>query len=240
MTALVELSMLLTGYLRSIEAQTMEGQQLLVPCTGCGGNPRNHHIHKEYADHWEVEEAGITGVSIYQICKCAGCNDIRFRIESHNSEDIDYDSDKRVVYEKVYPEAKEESRPSIETVDLPDPVARIYKDTVIAKDAGAMILAGGGLRAIVEALCQDKEVPGSNLQDKIDNLARQGYLATPQADLLHEERYLGNAALHEIVAPSRQDLQDGFDIIETLLATIYLLPDKARRLQQKRTRQASS
>ncbi len=217
----------------------MEGQQLLVPCTGCGGNPRNHHILKEYADHWEEEEAGIAGVSIYQICKCAGCDHIRFRIESSHSEDIDYESGKALVYEKVYPEAKEESRPSIETVAFPDPVARIYRDTVIAMDAGALILAGGGLRAIVEALCQDKEVPGNNLQDKIDNLVRQGYLATPQADLLHEERYLGNAALHEIVAPSRQDLQDGFDIIETLLATIYLLPDKAQRLRQKRTRQTS-
>ena len=95
------------------------------------------------------------------------------------------------------------------------------------------------MRAIVEALCQDKNVQGGNLQEKIDNLARQGFLATPQAELLHEERYLGNAALHEIVAPSKLDVQDGFDIIETLLTTIYILPDKADRLRAKRTRQAA-
>ena len=215
----------------------MEAEQLLMPCTRCGGNPRNHIILKEYINNWEIEEAGISGQSVYQICKCAGCNDIRFRIESSNSEDIDYESGKIEVVESVYPEAKESLRSQIDTFCFSDPIARIYKDTIIAFDAGALILTGGGLRAIVEALCQDKKVPGGNLQDKIDNLAKQGFLAAPQADLLHEERYLGNAALHEIVAPSRLDLQDGFDIIDTLLTTIYILPDKAQRLRQKRTRQ---
>jgi hypothetical protein len=139
----------------------------------------------------------------------------------------------------VYPESKEGSRSPIETFDLPDSIGRIYRETVIAFNAGALILAGGGLRAIEEALCQDKNVQGDNLQEKIDNLASQGFLATPQAALLHEERYIGNAALHEIVAPSKLDLQDGFDIIDTLLTTIYSLPDKVERLLAKRTRQAT-
>jgi hypothetical protein len=139
----------------------------------------------------------------------------------------------------VYPESKEGSRSPIETFDLPDSIGRIYRETVIAFNAGALILAGGGLRAIEEALCQDTNVQGDNLQEKIDNLASQGFLATPQAALLYEERYLGNAALHEIVAPSKLDLQDGFDIIDTLLTTIYSLPDKVERLLAKRTRQAT-
>jgi hypothetical protein len=215
----------------------MEEQQLLIPCSSCGGNRRNHHVLKEYINKWGNEE--IQGESVYQICKCAGCNDIRFRIESSNSDDFDYRTGEVEIYENVYPEAIESSRASIDTFHFPDSIARIYKETVIAFNAGALILAGGGLRATVEALCQDKNVPGGNLQSKIDNLASQGFLAAPQADLLHEERYLGNAALHEIVAPSKLDVQDGFDIIDTLLTTIYILPDKAERLRQKRTRQAA-
>ena len=96
-------------------------------------------------------------------------------------------------------------------------------------------LAGGGLRAVVEALCKDKNVSGRNLEKKIDRLVEQGLLAVPQAELLHEERYLGNAALHEIVAPSVLDVNDGFDIIDNLLATIYIMPDKAQRLRAKRS-----
>jgi hypothetical protein len=224
-----------TGYRCLSEEHHMEGQQLLIPCSSCGGNRRNHHVLKEYINRWGNED--IQGESVYQICKCAGCNDIRFRIESSNSDDIDYRTGEAEIVENVYPEAIESSRLPIDTSRLPDSIARIYKETVIAFNAGALILAGGGLRATVEALCQDKNVPDGNLQSKIDNLAGQGFLAAPQADLLHEERYLGNAALHEIVAPSKLDVQDGFDIIDTLLTTIYILPDKAERLRLKRTRQ---
>jgi hypothetical protein len=215
----------------------MEDQELLIPCSSCGGKRRNHKVLKEYIEKWGNED--IRGESVYQICKCAGCDDVRFRIESSNSDDFDYRTGEPEIFENVYPEAIESSRASIDTFDLPDSIARIYKETVIAFNAGALILAGGGLRATVEALCQDKNVEGGNLQLKIDNLASQGFLAAPQAALLHEERYLGNAALHEIVAPSKLDVQDGFDIIDTLLTTIYILPDKAERLRQKRTRQAA-
>lgn len=211
-----------------------------IPCTECGGNPRNHEILKEHTDSWEVEDAGIYGASTYQICKCAGCDNIRFRIESSNSEDYDPRTGEDEIRESVYPKAQESQRSAIETSDLPDPIARIYRETVIAFNAGALILTGGGLRAIAEALCQEKNVSGDNLQTKIDNLAREGFLAIAQATLLHEERYLGNAALHEIVAPSRRDVEDGFDIIETLLKTIYILPEKAERLRVKRTRQTST
>ena len=217
----------------------MEGQQVLIPCQNCGGSRRNHLVLKERLHSWDIEEAGICGSSVYQICKCAGCDDIRFRVESSNSEDIDYRSGEPEVTESVFPETSESSRIPIETVGLPEAIGRIYKETVITFNAGALILAGGGLRAIVEALCQDKNVPGGNLQDKIDNLVSQGFLAAPQAELLHEERYLGNAALHEIVAPSKLDVRDGFDIIDTLLTTIYILPEKARRLRLKRTRNST-
>ena len=218
----------------------MEGKQVRIPCSRCGGDPKNHKVLKEYIDSWEVEDAGISGVSVYQICKCAGCDDVRFRTEFSNSEDFDPRTGEPETQVGVYPEAQESTRSSIDIFDLPDPIARIYRETILAFNAGALILAGGGLRAIVEALCQDKNVPGGNLQAKIDNLAQQGFLAVPQATLLHEERYLGNAALHEIVAPSKLDVEDGFDIIDTLLKTIYILPDKAERLRLKRTRQTSS
>jgi hypothetical protein len=214
----------------------MEGQRILIPCANCGGNRRNHNILKEHIESWEIEDAGICGSSVFQICRCAGCDQIRFRIESSNSEDIDYRTGEPETKESIYPDATESTRNSIDIFDLPESIGRIYKETVIAFNAGALILAGGGLRAIVEALCHDKNVLGNNLQEKIDNLAAQGFLAKPQADLLHEERYLGNAALHEIVAPSKLDVEDGLAIVETLLTTIYILPDKAERLRLKRSR----
>jgi hypothetical protein len=206
-----------------------------IPCSNCGGDPKNHEVIREYSKEWEIEEAGMYGKNTHQICKCAGCDTIRFRSYSWDSEDIDWRTSEPEVREKIYPEDIKSTRQGIDVHELPEPVARIYREAVIAFNAGALILAGGGLRAVVEALCKDKNVSGRNLEKKIDRLVEQGLLAVPQAELLHEERYLGNAALHEIVAPSVLDVNDGFDIIDNLLATIYIMPDKAQRLRAKRS-----
>jgi hypothetical protein len=61
----------------------------------------------------------------------------------------------------------------------------------------------------VEAICIDRKVSGQDLQKKIDDLVSKGLLEKPQADLLHEERYIGNAALHGILPPAKQEIEDG-------------------------------
>jgi hypothetical protein len=83
-----------------------------------------------------------------------------------------------------------------------------------------------------------RQITGRNLQDRIDGLVSAGLLAKPQADLLHEQRFIGNTALHELEAPSQLDLLDAVDIVETMLRTIYILPSKAERLRKRRERRA--
>ena len=86
----------------------------------------------------------------------------------------------------------------------------------------------------MEAICIDRKVSGQDLQKKIDDLVSKGLLEKPQADLLHEERYIGNAALHEILPPAKQEIEDGLVIVEGLMNTIYILPLRAERLREKR------
>ena len=77
-------------------------------------------------------------------------------------------------------------------------------------------------------------VDGRNLQAKIEGLVTKNLLARPQADALHEERYLGNVALHEIEKPTQPDLEDGLQIVEGLMHTIFVLPTHAASLGKKR------
>jgi len=106
--------------------------------------------------------------------------------------------------------------------------------------AASLAVEGGGLRAIVEAICLDQSVGGGTLQAKIDDLVGKGLLAKPQAELLHEERYIGNAALHEMLSPSKRDVEDGLAIVEGLMNTIYTLPLRAARLREKREKRTKS
>jgi hypothetical protein len=123
---------------------------------------------------------------------------------------------------------------------IPGKVGRIYSETVAALNAGAHLLAGGGLRAIVEAICRDRNIQGGDLQKRIDGLVSAELLAKPQAELLHEQRFIGNAALHELEAPGVDDLVTGLEIIETLVATIYVPPHKAEKLRESRTKREAA
>jgi hypothetical protein len=205
-----------------------------VTCTACGGNDCNHDVLREFEYDWSEDEIGEQGGSTYQICRCKGCDTVRFRHEYWDTLSINEETGNPETFSKIYPEVLSSDRSPIEINDFPKPVGRIYSETILAFNAGALTLAGGGLRAIVEAICIDRKVSGPNLQKKIDDLVTKGLLAKPQADLLHEERYIGNAALHEISPPAKQEIEDGLAIVEGLMNTIYVLPLRAERLRKKR------
>lgn len=207
-----------------------------VPCAKCGGNTPHHAVLREYDDNWGCDKAQIYGTTSYQTLKCQGCESIRFRISETCSEDRDCETGEYEVFEKgLFPNESLSHRLPVDDRHFPDDVSKIYQETIACFNAGALTLAGGGLRATVEAICIDRGVTNQNLQQKVDALVTQGYLASGQADLLHEERYLGNYALHEMRTPSKSDLEDGLKIIEGVMETIYVLPIRAERLRRRRT-----
>lgn len=61
-----------------------------------------------------------------------------------------------------------------------------------------------------------------------------GWLSQKQAETLHMHRFMGNVAAHEIQAPKPQELIAALDIAETLLKTIYILPDMADSIKTGR------
>ena len=139
---------------------------------------------------------------------------------------------------KVYPDAPGNLQRRVAAITedehIPESVWKMYKETIDALNADIRTLAGGGLRATVEAICIDNDIRKGNLQDKINELSNRNLLTKTQTELLHEERYLGNAALHELETPSSRDIEDGLGIVEGLINTIYILPKRAERLKKRR------
>lgn len=218
------------------------GQIVRVKCVACGGGYRNHLVLASKEVNWGEPEVGILGGDTYEIVKCEGCEEHRFR---HRHWDSDSNLDENGEPEeliKVYPQDAAAERATKFTLgdELPEKVYDIYKETISAFNAGAFTLCGAGLRAIVEALCIEQGVKGRNLDEKIKELVTKKLLAEPQAELLHEERYLGNTAVHELEAPSKGELEDGLQIIEGLLHTLYILPTHAKRMKKKREQKAAA
>ena len=113
---------------------------------------------------------------------------------------------------------------------LPHNVYRIYQEAHGALCAELGILAGLGLRALVEAVCVDRQVTNGNLQSKIDQLATAGHITQAGARILHSLRFMGNAAAHEVKAHTPQQLNAAFDVVEHLLQGVYVLPSQAANL----------
>ncbi len=222
-----------------------EEKTVFERCEDCGGNYRHNRLLYEQKRSFADDEDGLNSRTVHhQMIECMGCRAIRYRtytIAHHEGED-EYSVPTFVYPSKAKSKCGRAAADFTDTetlaVHAPKVVERIYNETIDCFNAGAYTLAGGGLRATVEAICKDLGVVDGALQTKIDELVKKSFLTANQAKLLHEERYIGNAALHELESPTKEELEDGLQIIETMIRTIYLLEVKADRLRKIREKKA--
>jgi hypothetical protein len=109
----------------------------------------------------------------------------------------------------------------------------VYSETRTALANDQPVLAGIGIRAIVETVCKDQSAAGNNLMEKIDDLARKGVVTPDGAKILHSLRFMGNDAAHEVKAHAEADLMTALDVVEYLLKGVYILPRLAAKLPKK-------
>ena len=211
-----------------------EKTTLWMTCTSCGHQSKNHRVLYEQA---RANAKGGDDV-IHRLVECMGCETIKYIISIGYCDCHDHDHRECDFKVHTYAPGSTQRRAAVisDANDqlVPNSVWKIYKETIAALNADIRTLAGGGLRATVEAICLDKQIKDKTLENKIEELAKQNLLTKAQAELLHEERYLGNAALHELATPSLQDIEDGLGIVEGLITTIYILPSRAKRLKESR------
>jgi len=106
---------------------------------------------------------------------------------------------------------------------LPVEIDEIFSETLSAFNEGANTLTGLGLRATIEAICNEKGITGKNLQVRINKLATAGLISKNDTKRLHAIRFLGNDAAHKLVKPKSKSIAVAKTIIEHLITTIYLL-----------------
>lgn len=222
-----------------------------VRCTDCGGGHRNHRVLHDHKKSYGEPDGGWDHDEHHQLIECMGCESVRYYCFSIGQDCDEYTNQREPYNEHVYPsnEPDAERRMPVDFGEevmaktgrplVPENVWKMYRETIDCLNAKARTLAGGGLRATVEAICLSQGIANGNLQAKIDELAKRSLLTASQAELLHEERYIGNAALHEMSTPTPQDIEDGLRIVEGLINAIYILPSKAQALRNRRTKKSA-
>ncbi len=171
---------------------------------------------------------------VHRFARCAGCDAFTYAIESCSPEDWNPHTGEMDSTWKTYPRGQGE-RQAIEQIhDLPVKVRAVYKEVIGAMNAQLPVLAGVGLRALIEAVCRDQGINGGNLEALIGGLATNGILSKAQADILHTHRFLGNAAAHEVTPAQPRELVAALEIAENVLRTIYVLPSLSKQVKTGR------
>lgn len=206
-----------------------------IPCGECDRETR-HKVLARTGSHWGEANGLVDIWRFYKIVQCQGCMTTSFSEEYQCSEEMDYDPDTGEPYlpttRKIYP-SRIAGRPIMRQAHLlPHGVFKIYEEARGALCAKLNIMAGFGIRAIVEAVCKEKDMKGNNLERKIDSLAEAGHITKAGAAILHSLRFMGNAAVHEMKEHGLAELNTAFDVIEYLLHGVYVLPQQATQLRK--------
>ena len=220
--------------MRKIEYDKAKDKEYDLACIKCDGKTCHKVLFSVNVLETEDE---ISIMRDYEIIICQGCKEVSFRTTTSCSEDMSYNSETgEVDYDediKLCPSRIAGRKQVKDMYLLPDEVLKIYRETHGALCGRLSILAGIGIRVLVESVCREKEAQGGNLKNKIDDLVAKGVLTRDSAETLHNTRSLGNNSAHEIIAASDDELDIAMDIVENLIKTVYVIPRKAKKLNKK-------
>lgn len=193
-------------------------------CANCNGLRKHDLLH-------EIKKSGDEGHGAYNwtekhlIIECSGCENVSFLKIFGDDTMIRYSDDGDPYYyeeEQIYPHHLLHGQMLQNLHYLPATLKNIYKETIDALKVNALILTAGGFRAIIEATCNHLKIKRGNLEERIDSLHHKGYLSFAESKRLHSIRFLGNDALHEIETPKVEHLYLLLEIVNHLLASLYI------------------
>jgi hypothetical protein len=168
----------------------------------------------------------------HEIIQCQGCETVSFRIASSDSESwsVGVDGLSEQYFGYTYYPTRFEGNKNIDVYMLPEKVREIYQETVLAVENEQNILAGIGIRALIETICKDQNSTGKNLPEKIDFLHKKSIITEEGVNILHKLRVLGNDAAHEVKAHKKETLILALEVLVHMLDGTYILPQKIKKI----------
>ncbi len=88
----------------------------------------------------------------------------------------------------------------------------------------------------LEAVCNHEQVPGSNLNEKINNLIQYDRIPTPLSEMAHQLRQIRNLGAHDAEDEvTKEDVPIIRDFIDALLEFLYIVPTKIAAIKARLT-----
>lgn len=197
-----------------------------IYCNHCE-HPTWHHFIGSHEYHFDGGEGGPDEWGEYRLWACAGCDTCT--MEDRYSADYMTDQDGGNIFEiNYFPKRGYSVRSSKHFAQLPAKLQQLYREIMSSFNEDLHLLCAAGLRSLVEGVCAQKGIPGGNLEARVEGM--KSLLPENIVKHLHEFRFMGNKAVHELEAPKTYELTVAIDVIEDILNFLYALDYKASML----------
>lgn len=251
-----------------VELNKSKGEKFKVFCATCKSDTNHEAIQTVDVSGSEEFRYGsgvndrdsVDWTDRYQVIKCLGCDTFSFRHRNWFSEAEEYygpDDYHDGTSVRLYPQRGKDVLAARDFYNVPKNLRGIYKEVISCFNNDSPVLCAAGLRASIEGLCAENGVNDgpvevskpdgtieirrkSNLEGKIGGLFEKGLLTKRNAELLHEHRYIGNNAVHELSRPSDADLKIAIEIVEHMFESLYEIPEKAEALKIARAKRGKT
>lgn len=212
-----------------------------VHCNSCNRATQHTVLYKsEFRSDEDVGEGYmVTSWDDYEVLQCRGCDTVQFKHESSFSEDTEPDG-RPVVTTKIYPPRISRSKPAwFGNINGPfwvgdSEIEQLLEEIYVALHSKSLRLAAMGIRALLEFIMIDKTGDHGSIGENIKHFFEGGYVARVDQSTFKDKLIeAGHAAMHRNYKPKPEDLDTLLDLTESLIASIYIHPDRAKRLGER-------
>jgi hypothetical protein len=197
-----------------------------APCSNCLTWTSQKILHTEEREFNEADE-------VFQLIECAGCG----RISMARTWQFD---DERYGTE-YYPSPVSRAQPwwvgavrlTGPRVDMDHDSRDLFSEVYEALAGGQHRLAAMGVRALLEQVMVFEVGDHGSFRENLNAFCESGFISPLQREQLGPILDLGHAAMHRMYKPSGDDLNTALDIIEGILAAIYVHSNAATALSDR-------
>lgn len=213
------------------------GKRIKTRCEECRNNTNQDVIFATRVlrdEEYITRQTSVKSYEEYMVVQCLGCNTISFLLRLSGKNFIDEELGRNYL-DINFPEREYDNEiPLLNFHDqrkLPRQLIKLYEEVEIAFENDANMLAGIGLRMLIEAACLEQHIQGSNLKIKIERLHDAGLISKNEIAILDKLREIGNMSAHEIKSFSIYKLKHALEVINHILKSIYILPKISKKIK---------
>lgn len=201
----------------------MKPEKIKSYCIRCDFETNHEVLNSEKT---RSEDDDFDYVINYYMLKCLGCDRISYRevfIDIESSYPDEFGNWNVEEHVETFPKKMKVTSELENSHILPERIRLIYKESIKAYNSDCPILTGVAFRAIIEAISLEENIPGRNLENKINSLVKQKLITEKESNRLHSIRFIGNDSVHEMKVPKDESLKIVLNIIHHLLNNLYII-----------------